>query len=239
MKLSITLVFIALTLNCAAQKRWNFELGAGMTQNSGNVDNFALKNYAELERNDSLISTNLNYKFVYQKEDEKETNKGFSAGLNFDLFQYGKFSPFVSTEVLTNEYKGYDFKISALTGFKYRIFTKKDTCDYSVSLAVVYDNVDYTPEENKLDREVFRLSVRPKIKQKIGDNFFIGHSTFYQPSLKDFSDYIVNSSTKLSSKITTKLFLEVSFNYEYRSKLPTEDYKNYDISTEVSLKLKL
>ena len=239
MKLSITLIFIVLAFNVSAQKRWNFELGAGMTQNSGNVDNFSLKNYAELERNDSLISTNLNYKFVYQKEDEEETNKGFNVGLNFDLFQYGRFSPFVATELMTNKYKGYDFKISALTGFKYRIFTKKDTCDYSISLAVVYDNVDYTPEENKLDREVFRLAVRPKIKQKIGDNFYIGHNTFYQPSLKDFSDYIINSSTKFSSKITTKLFLEISFNYEYRSKLPTEDYKNYDVSTEISLKLKL
>lgn len=232
-------IFITLTICANAQKRWNFELGAGMTQNSGNIENISLKNYAELERNDSLISSNFNYKFVYQKENEKETNKGFNAGMNFDLFQYGKFSPFVATEFLANKYKGYDFKISALTGFKYRIFTKKDTCDYSISLAMVYDNVDYTPEENKLDKELVRLSVRPKIKQKIGNGFYLGHNTFYQPSLKNFSDYIINSQTKLSSKITTKLFLEISFNYEYRSKLPTKDYEHYDITTDISLKLKL
>jgi putative salt-induced outer membrane protein YdiY len=238
-KFLLSAVLIAFSLCASAQKRWNFELGAGMSQNSGNVENLSLKNYAELERNDSLISADFNYKFVYQKEDKEETNKGFNAGLNFDLFQYGKWSPFVATEIQTNKYKGYDFKISALTGFKYRIFTKKDTCDYSVSAAVVYDNVNYTAEENKLDREVMRISIRPKIKQKIGDNFYIGHSTFYQPSVKDFSDYIITSTTRFSSKITTKLFLEVSFNYEYRSKLPTEDYKNYDMTTEVSLKLKL
>ena len=104
---------------------------------------------------------------------------------------------------------------------------------------MVYDNVDYTPEENKLDKELVRLSVRPKIKQKIGNGFYLGHNTFYQPSVKNFSDYIINSQTKLSSKITTKLFLEISFNYEYRSKLPTEDYKHYDITTDISLKLKL
>jgi len=239
MKFFTTLILTALTLNLSAQKRWNFELGAGMSQNSGNVDNFSLKNYGELERNDSIISNNFNYKFVYQKEEGKEKNKGFNAGMNLDLFQYGKFSPFVATEIVTNKYKGYDFKISALTGFKYRIFTITNVCDYSISLAAVYDNVDYTPEENKLDRQMVRISLRPKIKQKIGDNFYIGHNTFYQPSVKDFSDYIINSTTKLSSKITTKLFLEVGFNYEYRSKLPTEDYEHYDISTEISLKLKL
>ncbi len=61
-------IFITLTICAKAQKRWNFELGAGMTQNSGNVENISLKNYAELERNDSLISCNFNYKFFYQKE---------------------------------------------------------------------------------------------------------------------------------------------------------------------------
>ena len=238
-KFLLAVLLTALTIGASAQKRWKFELGAGMSQNSGNVDNFSLKNYAELERNDSLMSADFNYKFVYQKENEKETNKGFNAGLNFDLFQYGKFSPFIATEFQTNKYKGYDVKISALSGFKYRIFTKRDTCDYSVSLAAVYDNVDYTPEENKLDREVVRISVRPKIKQKIGDGFYIVHNTFYQPSVKDFSDCIITSTTKLTSKITTKLSLEVAFNYEYRSKLPTDEYKHYDIATEITLKLKL
>ena len=45
-------IFITLTICANAQKRLNFELGAGMTQNSGNIENISLKNYAELERND-------------------------------------------------------------------------------------------------------------------------------------------------------------------------------------------
>ncbi|MBQ3691245.1 MAG: DUF481 domain-containing protein [Bacteroidales bacterium] len=237
-KIYILLLITALGLKANAQKKWDFELGAGFSQNSGNVENMSAKNYAELQRNDSVISGEINYKFVYQREDEKETNKGLNLGLKLDLYQYGRWSPFIAVETLTNKYKGYDFKMSALTGGKYRIFTKENICDYSLSIALVYDNVDYTPEENQLDREVLRLSVRPKIKQKIGENFSIVHNTFYQPSLKNFSDYIVTSITKLSSKISSRVFLEVNFNYEYRSKLPTEDYKHYDISTDVSLKLK-
>ena len=87
-KIYILLLITALGLKANAQKKWDFELGAGFSQNSGNVENMSAKNYAELQRNDSVISGEINYKFVYQREDEKETNKGFNSGLKLDLYQY-------------------------------------------------------------------------------------------------------------------------------------------------------
>lgn len=238
-KLISLLIMMILTISANAQdkKLWKFDLGAGMSQNSGNVDNFSLKNTGEVQRNDSLISTDLNYKIVYQKEDETETNKGINAGLKFDLYQYNRWSPFIAAEVLSNKYKGYDLKTSALGGVKLRIYTKKDTCDYSLSAAFSYDNVDYTPEESLLDKKMVRLSVRPKIKQKLGEFCYLTHYTFYQPAINNFSDYIINSTTKFTTRITKKLSLDISFNYDYRSKLPAEDYEHYDLTTDVSLKI--
>lgn len=232
------MIMLGITANAQEKKKWNFEMGVGMSQNSGNVDNFSLKNSSELQRNDSIITANVNYKFVYQKEDGKETNKGINTGIKFDWYQYNRWSPFIAMETVSNKYKGYDLKVSGLVGVKLRIWTKPDTCDYSISTAIVYDNVDYTPEENELNNEVWRLSIRPKIKQKFGENVSLLHYTFYQPSLKEFDDYLISSTTKLVTKITTKLSLEIGYNYEYRSKLPTEDYKHYDMTTDVTLKLK-
>ncbi|MBR2888194.1 MAG: DUF481 domain-containing protein, partial [Bacteroidales bacterium] len=77
-----------------------------------------------------------------------------------------------------------------------------------------------------------------KIKQKFGEAVALTHYTFYQPNLEDFDDYIVNSHTALETKLSEHFFFETSFDYEYRSYLPTEDYKKRDVTTEVTLKIK-
>ena len=228
--------FIALSLS--AQKKWNYEFTLGSSLNSGNVDNFDLKSGGSIVRNDSLVSFDTNYKFVYSKESGEETNNGFNAGMKFDLYQYDRWSPFVASEFLTNKYKGYDYKISGLTGVKYRIYTKHDTCDYSISLATVVDRVDYTPKEEKLDKWSYRMSVRPKIKQRLGSSVMLIHHSFYQPFLKDFSDYLISTKTKVECKVKTHFFIDFCFEYDYRSLVPADEYSHHDIETEIALKFK-
>lgn len=221
-----------------AQKKWKYELTLGSSMNAGNVDNFNLKNGGSAVRNDSLISFNTDYKFVYSKESGIEKNKGLNATMKFDLYQYDKWSPFLASEFMTNKHKGYDYKISGLTGVKYRIYTKKDTCDYSLSLATVVDRVDYTPKEEKLDKWSCRMSVRPKIRQKLGSAITLLHHSFYQPAIADFSDYLISTNTKVECKVKSYLFIDFCFEYEYRSLVPAEKYKHHDVETEVALKFK-
>ncbi len=231
---------VSFAQDAAKNNPWAWDLGLGVTQNSGNVSNFSLKHNQELSRNDTVISMNLNYKMVYQKEDGKETNKGINAGYKLDLFQYRRWSPFVAVESESNQYKGYDFRISGLGGLKFRFNkNRNDNYDYSLSVAAVYDHVDYTDEATELNKQFCRLSLRPKFKQKIGESIVIKHTTFYQPAVNDFSDYIINSKTTLSNKISSKLSIDIGFNYEYRSVLPGDGYKHYDCSSDISLKLKL
>ncbi|MCQ2973671.1 MAG: DUF481 domain-containing protein [Bacteroidales bacterium] len=222
-----------------AQKKWNYEFEIGGSYNSGNVNNTNLKNSGNATRNDSLLTFTANYKLLYSKEDSVETNKGLNGEIKFDFFQYDRFSPFFSTEYITNKYKGYDFKLSSLIGSKMRIYQKKDTSDYSISLALTYDYVNYTTEEDKLKMEYYRLSLRPKIKQKLGNVVTLVHYTFYQPLLKDWNDYIIQSTTKIENKISQKMYLDISFEYEYRSELPNDNYKKKDMTTEISLRIKI
>ena len=140
--------------------------------------------------------------------------------------------------MITNKYKGYNLKMSGLIGFKYRVFEIPSFCDYSISAAFVYDWTNFT-DATILPNNNYRISIRPKIKQRIAENLSLLHCTFYQPSVLDFDDYIINSMTKLQTKITRKLFLDLSFTYEYRSRVPSENYRKHDILTEVSLRLKI
>lgn len=242
----LLLILIFSTIHLSAQSKWDFNFSLGSSLHAGNVNSFNLNNGISVNRNDSLVALDFHYKLLYSSLIDKnnpehlweETNFEINGGVKMDLYQYGRFSPFLACEMLTNKYKGYDLKMSSLIGMKYKIYAKPDVCDYSISAAVVYDWCDYT-DATVLPVNNFRISIRPKIRQKLGENLTLYHCTFYQPSVLDFSDFLINSETKLQTKITKKLFLDLSFLYEYRSKVPSESYHHSDILTEVSIRLKL
>lgn len=232
--LIITLLAIACT--AGAQNKWKYQLGAGFNLNEGNVNNMSLNTSGSADRNDSVLAFSANYKYIYTQQDSVVTNKGFNAGIKFDLWQYDRWSPFFASEYVNNKFKGYDYKLSLLAGAKYRIYTLPGICDYSVSGAVVYDFVRYA-DATDLRPQVLRASFRAKIKQKIGDVTSINHSTFYQPSFYDFDgDWILTSTTKIENKLSKNFFLDLIFGYEYRSLVP-EGRSNHDLETSVSLRV--
>ncbi len=242
--LLILLVFSVVSLN--AQNKWHYNFGLGASLNTGNVNNCNLSNDAAVTRNDSVVALDIHYKLLYSSLIHKDdvgqqwetTNFEVNGGVKMDLYQFGKYSPFLACEVLSNQFKGYDLKMSGLVGMKYRLYVKPSICDYSVSAAFVYDRTDFT-DETVLPKNNYRISIRPKFTQKLADNLSLYHCTYYQPSVLDFDDFIVNSVTKLQTKITKMLFLDLSFTYEYRSRVPAENYKKHDFLSEISLRLKI
>lgn len=228
------------------QKKWDFDLGLGTTLNTGNVNNFNLTNNASVNRNDSLLAFDFHYKLLYSSiKDEsgpvhhqwKETNLEVNGGIKMDYLQYGRFSPFLACEILTNKYKGYNFKVSGLVGVKYRIYAKPEVCDYSISAAFVNDWTYFT-DPTALPFHNYRISIRPKIKQRLGDILTLSIISYYQPSILDFNDYHINGKAKLETKLTKRLYLDLAFTYEYRSLVPSDKYKHHDITSEVSWRLK-
>ena len=242
----LIILLIISSIDLSAQGKWNCNLGLGASMNTGNVNNCNVSNDASLKRNDSLISLDFHYKLLYSSlidktgsdEQWKETNFEINGGMKFDLYQYDKYSPFLACEMITNKYKGYDLKVSGLIGMKFRLFTKPGRYDYSISGAFVYDGVDFS-DNTYLPTNNYRISIRPKIKQRIVGNLSLVHQTFYQPSVLDWNDFIIYSVTKLQNKITLKLFLDITFTYEYRSRVPSDGYKHNDMLTEVSIRYKM
>ena len=241
----LLIILVFGTIQLFGQRKWDFDLGLGSSLNAGNVNNCNINNYASVVRNDSLLAFDFHYKLLYSSLINKnnignqweETNFEINGGLKLDYLQYGKYSPFLACEMLTNKYKGYNLKMSGLVGVKYRIYAKPAFCDYSISAAIVYDWTDFT-DATVLPNNNYRISIRPKIKQRLTENLTLVNLTFYQPSVLDFDDYIIHSTTKLQTKITRKLYLDLAFSYEYRRWVPSDNYKHHDILSEVSLRLK-
>ena len=246
LRVLLTIVLFFSTIYVFSQGKWKYNVGLGASLNAGNVNNCNVSQDASLTRNDSVLAFDCHYRFLYssmiQKNDVgrrwEETNFEINRGVKTDLYQYGKYSPFLACEMLTNKYKGYDLKLSGLLGLKLRVFTIPSFCDYSVSAAFVFDWNDFTDDVSALPNNNYRISIRPKIKQKLADNLALLHYTFFQPSVLDLSDYIIYSETKLQTQITKKLFLDFSFRYDYHSRVPLETYRHHDILTEVSIRYK-
>lgn len=239
-KTLLILLALLATVTVSAQSKWKYHFGFGGELKDGNVNTVTIKNDGSIERNDSILAFDAGYGIIYGEKDKEAYDKSLSANLKFDVWQYDRWSPFVSFSYYNNKFKGFEYRLSGLLGVKYRFYWDKK-CDYSLSAAYVQDYTDYGDRNTSLEAMVSRLSLRFKMRHKIADNVSIKHITFWQPSLMNpmhsiTDDYVVSSITSLSTKITDHISFDVNFDYEYRSLVP-DGVKKQDIISSVSLRV--
>lgn len=245
--LFISLIFFFNDINA----QWNTKLSFGSSYYSGNVDKFDLRADGAVTRKDSLIESKLFGKIIYSESNGVQNNEEYSGGVKFDYKPKNKLTPFILLSLYKNQFKKIDMRLSALAGAKYVIYRGLDSLnkvvsDYSISAAIEYDKDKYTKytdsegiEIQKDPKEKMRLSIRPKIKQRLSSNIYFEHITFYQPNMKDFDDYLLNSITSISTKITKKIDFGISYEYDYESKPVSETVKktNQVILAKLTIKI--
>ncbi len=218
-------------------------ISAGGSLSSGNINKADVKATGGMSVADSTLEFVMGGKYTYSESEHKTKNNGIELHSKIDFMPYRKWSPLIAFEYLHNTYKGYNYRLDAVAGAKFNICSKPNIYDYSISLAGLYDVVDYTDDKKTLDDNAFRLSLRPKIKQQIGPTVYLVEKFFYQPKINEFSDYLLKNETELECKITKIFYLSVVYEYDYRSILPpikeNQTYEHSDHSLEVSLKIKL
>lgn len=214
---------------------WDAKMGLGAYYFTGNTDKFDLVSDFKLTRKDTVIESNLFLKGVLGKV-EGETNKQeFSGGLKFDYKPQSTFSPFVLLSFYTNEFKDIKIRLSGFVGAKY-LYYNSETSEYSISAAVQYDIEKYYEAVTE-DGNKYRLSIRPKFKQRIGGNIDFLAQFFYQPNLENFDDYFFVSDLSLSTKLLKNLALKMSYTFDYESMPVSDDIEKADQSFITSLVL--
>jgi len=240
--ISFTLILTNYLLAQDTDSEWSGKFSVGGSYYKGNVTKTDIRSDGTVSHTDSTFEFSTSYKTIYGRNGSEENNREFSSTIKFDWKPYSKISPFLAFETYSNVYKGHDLRLSSLAGAKFTIY-QTDNSDYSFSTAALYSIEKYTvpeiPDENFISTsEIFRLSIRPKIEQKLGDNVVLKHTTYYQPNVKNFSDYILETKTSITNKLTDVLFLDLSFEYDYVSSPPSEDIEKEDIAIIVSLIIK-
>lgn len=250
-KLSYIIVIISIFLiskNTFAQ--WDTQLGFAASFYTGNVESFNVRTDSQITRKDSIIESKLFGKIIYSETDKKRNNEEYSSGIQFDYKPYNKLTPFILFTTYRNQFKKYDLRLSGLAGAKWVIYKnldslKKIQSEYSISVAFVYDHEKYTAQFDTegtditpANKQKLRLSVRPKIKQRITENIYLQNTTFYQPNFKNFDDYFIDSETSITTKLHKRVDLGLSYEFHYISKPVNEDVENTDQTILAKLTIK-
>ena len=95
-------------------------------------------------------------------------------------------------EFYNNGFKKINGRYAGLADAKYRYYFKPDISDFSISAAVFFDLEHYTADANLPEKERWRISVRPKFKQKLTEGISLVAEVYYKLNLANFNDYSVH-----------------------------------------------
>lgn len=216
-------VFVICT--CLAQEKkspWSFSSNNSFAYFKGNVNKFDAITSNEIEHDDSTYEFSLNYQFLYGEQASNKYLLEHMASAFYDYQPHKRLSPWVNATFLHNIYKGFVMRFNTAGGVKYR-FYHSPTQDWSLSTGLLFDHLNYTtpteantPQRN--NENIWRLSIRPKIKIKFSESAKLKHVTFYQPEIKDFDNYIAWSQTELSVKVVKHISVSALYYYYYNSR---------------------
>ena len=223
----------------AAKTKIATNISLGGNYWTGNTDKGTIVGSLNLAATDSLKEFSFNAKYTYGEDKNKMNQREFLTGLQYDYHPLSVFSPFMRVELYTNEFKNIKYRSSVLAGAKYRFFVyKKDgetTSDFSISGAFTYVYEKYTADAKSSDQQKVRLSLRPKIKQKLAKNIYFQSELFYMPKINCWEDYILYLRSNLNFLINSNIFIKCSYEYEYENKPITKDIKKTDTVFSISL----
>ena len=185
----------------------------GILNRTNDAKSFLLTNALTFTVRKQKVELNSASSWVYGRN-ESLTNNDFTSVFNADFLR--------KTErlyywALANYTTSYSLKIYHQLqiggGIGYTI-SNTPKLQLVVSDGLLYEMNDLEDAQLGRDKyQTWRNSLRFKYRWAIGNTVSFEGATFWQPSLKDFDDYILKSNNNLSLKLRKWLSLVSSFNY--------------------------
>lgn len=213
---------------CIAQfndtTHYYFRYGAtGIVNHTNDIKSFLLTNALTFTVRKQKVEMNSASSWIYGRSD-KLTNNDFTSVFNVDFLRKTKRLYYWGLANYTTSYslKIYkQFQVGAGIGFT---FVNNPKLQLVLSDGLLYETNDL--EDAQLGRDKYqtvRNSLRFKYRWVIGTSVSFEGATYWQPSLKNFDDYIVKSNNSLSLKLRRWLSLVSSFNYNRFSRTDREN----------------
>lgn len=211
-----------------AQDRWGFESDLGATIDFGASEQYVVRTDGELARDAETWIASFDYAFDYGEsakpgEESFVSKRSWSAGMSLDLFERSRVSPFAFVNSGGSFEKSIDLRIRSGAGARYRFLNpdgSRDDVRLDMSLAALVDWTDprATEDGDSEPTRTARLSGRLRALRELESGVRFSLTTFYQPSLEDFDDYLVDVAASVAYPLGERLALSVSFLDQYDSR---------------------
>ena len=196
----------------------------GVYNKTKDQQSFVFNNAIAYEVNKKRIAYNTGASWIYGTQNKQLSNNDFSAAANID---YLKDIHRLYYWALVNYDNSYSLKINyrfqSGVGVGYN-FVKKTNFGLEISDGFVFETSDLTdPNLGKDVYQTVRNSMRIKYRWSYNKTFSLEGTNFYQPSIIDFSDYILKLNNKLSVKLNKWLSVNAAMTYNKISRTNREN----------------
>jgi len=196
---------------------WSSNLEFGYTGANGNTSFSILSAAASLSRvQQERFELELSGRFRWGKNDDEVIANDVQATTKFDWQPQATISPFLFATGSRDVIRNLDGRLLAGGGAKWTFWLPSPETKMSASLAAVVDHENYRLEAGSPGPEtitVARWSGRVKFDHSFGSGAAFQHITFWQPQMSGFSDYLVDISNSLSTRLLSNLSLVINHSF--------------------------
>lgn len=229
----ITLALLAALIPCAAagqapdtaSDRWAAALDLGFNGARGNTEIVTFATGFQLERLETRrFALEWNVGFRYGESEGHVVARNVQSSLNFDFYPSERWSPFVYVAAERDPFKRLDLRTDGGAGAKYTI-SDDDAASASLSLALLHRYENFSAEAGSLRPSTLnsaRWSLRARAARRVRDGLRVENTTFYKPVYDRPGDYDLDSVTKLSVLLNSRLALAFSYLYRVDSTPPAD-----------------
>ena len=154
---------------------------------------------------------------TYGESNNAVIARRMSTALKGDYRPTATWSPFVFASVERDRIRKIDALANAGVGAKWTFF-RNTAGAASLSAAGLFSRKDIV---NDTAQDAWRLSLRPKVVQRLSSGWSVEQTTFYQPEIGNASDYNLDAVTRVGFSPNKMSTLFAQYTYRVDSRPPT------------------
>ena len=199
-----------------AVDHWRVQLELGFNGASGNSSFSILRTGGKATHlRTDVAEFEASFLVRYGKNDEKVIADDAKATLKFDLWPKGAWSPFVFADVARDGIRRLDGRFSGGAGGKWT-FWESAGGEASLSAAALWDYQNFKVAAGSAGPQTensARWSVRTKLEKKLSSTATFEQVAFYQPVWDAASDYTLDVTSSVTTKVLGNLDLALEHQY--------------------------
>jgi len=221
--------------------RWQLAVDLGFNGQVGNTQLVALSTGFQIKHLETQhFEFELSAGYRYGRSRGETVARSAQTRVTVNAFPQARWSPFVFSTAERDRFRRLDLRSNGGGGMKYRVWSSQRG-RLAFSAAALYSYENFTPTATappSPTRQDARWNVRVEAERRLGDAAKITHSSAWQPVWDHASDFDVEVTTTLATRVSESVSMTMNHVYQHDS-FPPEGVKREDQRLVVGLRLDL